>query len=132
MRSPGTVHHLHTRQRPALRVYAPGPNPGNARWWRGSPRRSRRSRNEGLADPPGIAIDFIEVEHAAVLRATRAGPNPGNVVILLLNRGARELTGSHVDPGCPGHVDRIAGLHRLAVRGRLRRLRGKDDLFGMC
>src|SRR5206468_5315582 len=47
---------------PALRAYAPGPNPGNARWRRGSPRRSRRSRNEGLAGTPGIAIDFIEAE----------------------------------------------------------------------
>src|SRR5262249_34077602 len=48
---------------------------------------------------------------------------------LLLDRGARELAGGHVDAGCPGHVDRIAGLHRLAVHGGLRRLGGGDDLF---
>ena len=30
----------------------------------------------GPGGTPGIAIDFIEVEHAAVLRATRAGAEP--------------------------------------------------------
>jgi hypothetical protein len=35
----------------------------------------------GPGGTPGIAIDFIEEEHAAVLRATRAGANPGNAAL---------------------------------------------------
>jgi hypothetical protein len=37
----------------------------------------------GPGGTPGIAIDFIEVEHAAVLRATRAGAEPRQCLAVL-------------------------------------------------
>lgn len=49
---------------------------------------------------------------------------------LFLDRGTRGLACCHVDSGCPGHVDRIASLHRVAVHGDCGASGVGDDLFG--
>jgi len=60
----------------------------------------------GPGGTPGIAIDFIEVEHAAVLRATRAGAEP------------RQCLAALDDPHGVGYLpDRLreAGAHEQAA-----------------
>ena len=61
---------------------------------------------------PGIAIDFIEVEHAAVLRATRAGAEP------------RQCLAALDDPGSVASLLarlREAGAHEQAAAPAFRR-----------
>jgi hypothetical protein len=99
-----------------------GRTPGNARWWRGSPRRSRRSRNEGLAEPPASPSISSKWNTPPCSAQRGRGPNPGNAA-----RGRSAV---------PGHIPRATGAGAeprqclaalddpYGVAGLLDRLRG--------
>jgi hypothetical protein len=70
----------------------------------------------GPGGTPGIAIDFIEVEHAAVLRATRAGAEPRQRLAALDDPyGAASLLGSLREAGA--HEQAAALTARLSATG---------------